>query len=89
MSRQPGIRRVTAPSNEKLRAALQRARDEQTWVGTLDEIQSRFVYLWEVRPDASWHPEPLGYRLRAITEVETDTRYLRALAASAAPRPGN
>jgi hypothetical protein len=50
------------------------------WIGTLDEISHRMVFLNEVRPDASWHPEPLGYRLKAVTTVQAGDRYMVALA---------
>lgn len=62
-----------------------------TWIGILDEIQRKFVYLLEVRPDASWHSVPLGYKLRAITSVGIGTRYLTGLAAiaGAAPEPND
>lgn len=54
------------------------------WIGTLDEVTSRHIYLNEVRPDATWHPRPLGYRLRSITMAEVGTRYLVGLGAAAA-----
>jgi hypothetical protein len=53
------------------------------WIGTLDQVTSRYVYLNEVRPDATWHPRPLGYKLRSITMAEVGTRYLLALSAVA------
>jgi hypothetical protein len=58
-----------------------------TWIGRLDEVASTLVYLHEVRPDASWHSEPLGYKLKAITSVEVGTNYLVALAAVAGKDP--
>lgn len=57
------------------------------WIGKLDEVRKRVVYLHEVRPDATWHPAPLGYTLKAITTVEVATHYLRGLAAMAGTRP--
>lgn len=57
------------------------------WIGTLDEVRKRVAYLHEVRPDATWHPAPLGYKLKAITTVEVATHYLRGLAAIAGTRP--
>jgi hypothetical protein len=50
------------------------------WIGKLDEVRKRVVYLHEVRPDATWHPAPLGYKLKAITTVEVATKYLQGLA---------
>lgn len=59
--------------------------DERTamWIGKLDEVRKKIVYLHEVRPDATWHPAPLGYKLKAITTVEVGTHYLVGLAAIA------
>jgi hypothetical protein len=57
------------------------------WIGRLDELRKRVVYLHEVRPDATWHPAPLGYKLKAITTVEVDTHYLQGLAAIAGTGP--
>jgi hypothetical protein len=53
------------------------------WIGRLDEVRKRFVYLHEVRPDATWHSAPLGYKVKAITTVEVATHYLQGLAAIA------
>jgi hypothetical protein len=66
-----------------------RERDAM-WIGRLDEITKRFVYLHEVRPDATWHAAPLGYKLKAITTVDVATHYLVALAtiAGAVPAAG-
>jgi hypothetical protein len=58
------------------------------WIGRLDEVTRRFVYLHEVRPDASWHPAPRGYKLRAITNVGVRTQYLVGLTAIAGDAPG-
>ncbi|TFC05047.1 hypothetical protein E3O42_04115 [Cryobacterium adonitolivorans] len=57
---------------EKERAAM--------WIGTVDEVGEKYVYLHEVRPDATWHSSPLGYKLKAITSVEVGTHYLVGLA---------
>lgn len=57
------------------------------WIGKLDEVWSRVMYLHEVRPDATWHPAPLGYKLKAITTVEVATHYLRGLSAIAGAGP--
>jgi hypothetical protein len=58
-----------------------------TWIGALDTITGRFVYLHEVRPDGTWHPAPLGYKLRAITTVEVGRRYYAALSVVAGEKP--
>ena len=57
------------------------------WIGRLDEMRKRVVYIHEVRPDATWHPAPLGYKLKAITTVEVGTHYLQGLAAIAGTGP--
>lgn len=57
------------------------------WIGGLDEVRKRMVYLHEVRPDATWHPFPRGYRLQAITSIEIATHYLRGLGAIAGRGP--
>lgn len=57
------------------------------WVGVPAELTSRHLYLWEVRPDATWHDAPLGYPPRSITLVKTGDHYLKALASMAAPVP--
>ncbi|WP_337006339.1 MULTISPECIES: hypothetical protein [unclassified Microbacterium] len=67
---------------------IQKERERSaTWIGTLDQIHGRFVYLHEVRPDGAWHAAPLGYRLRAITSVEVGRRYYAALFAIAGDVP--
>lgn len=73
--------------NEEL-IGIQKERERSAiWIGRLDEIRKRLVYLREVRPDATWHDALLGYRLKAITTVEVRTRYLTALAAIAGSNP--
>lgn len=57
------------------------------WVGVPYEIDGRWLYLFEVRPDATWHEVPLGYRNRSITVVRLGDQYLRALSAVAGPIP--
>ncbi|MHA7209959.1 hypothetical protein [Arthrobacter sp. MDT1-65] len=57
------------------------------WIGAPAELTRRYLYLWEVRPDATWHDVPLGYPLRSITVVRTGDHYLEGLAAIASPVP--
>lgn len=57
------------------------------WIGRIDEINRKTLWLHEVRPDASWHEAPLGYRLKAITTVSLASRYLNALTTIAGTRP--
>lgn len=67
---------------------IQKEREHRaTWIGTLDEIIGRFVYLHEVRPDGTWHSAPLGYKLRAVTSVAVGRRYYSALAVVAGEKP--
>lgn len=58
------------------------------WIGVVDEISKGWLWLHQVRPDATWQEEPLGYRLRRITQVAVQDRYLTALATVAGRRPG-
>jgi len=62
-------------------------RTSSTWIGIPNDIVGRWFYLWEVRPDASWHEQPLGYRLRKIVMVYSGSHYLRGLAAVAGEPP--
>ena len=62
---------------------------DATWIGVPNELRRHWLYMWEVRPDASWHEEPLGYRIRSITMVTLDNHYQRALAAIAGPAPAD
>jgi len=56
----------------------ERERDA-LWIGQLDDIWPKWVWLTEVDSTGTWLPAPLGYRLRRITTVQTGTRYLQAL----------
>lgn len=49
------------------------------WIGTLDEIDEKWLWLNEVTPRGRWKKKPLGYRLRAITRVSFGGRYMDAL----------
>ncbi len=49
------------------------------WVGEVDQVTSTWTWLLEVRPDATWHSEPQGYKNKRITLVTIDSLYLRAL----------
>lgn len=57
------------------------------WIGRIDEVGPKAVWLHEVRPDASWHDAPRGYRLKAITTISVASRYLTALATIAGTKP--
>jgi hypothetical protein len=57
------------------------------WIGRLDELEKRYVFLQEVSPDATWYTGTLGYKLKAITTVQVATPYLVGLAAVAGAAP--
>lgn len=64
-----------------------RFRSRMTWIGVVHEITKPWLWLREVRPDATWHKRPRGYELRRITKVSVSDRYLTALAAIAGTEP--
>jgi hypothetical protein len=70
-----------------LLAIEQERRFSLMWVGVIDEVTRRWLWLHEVRPNATWHKRPLGYKLRRITKVVISDRYLTALAAIAGTAP--
>ena len=63
----------------------ERERDA-LWIGQLDDIWPKWVWLDEVDSTGTWLPAPLGYRLRRITTVRTGTRYMQALSQVAGNR---
>ncbi|WP_350352750.1 hypothetical protein ABS642_06995 [Microbacterium sp. A8/3-1] len=81
-----GVLNGLGHSGQLLGIQQERERDS-LWIGILDEIIGRFVYFHGVRPDATWHPESLGYRLRSITAVEIGRRYFAALSVIAGEGP--
>lgn len=64
-----------------------RHHSAMTWIGVVDEIRKGWLWLHEVRPDATWHRQPRGYKLSRITKVAISDRYQTALAAIAGTRP--
>ncbi|NYG99455.1 hypothetical protein FJ656_03330 [Schumannella luteola] len=56
------------------------------WIGAIESIDRKHVWLDEALPDASWRG-PLGYRLKRITSVHAGGRYLAALAVVAGQIP--
>lgn len=58
-----------------------------TWIGTVDEIGKGWLWLNEVRPDATWRKRPRGYRLKRITKVIVADEYLTALTSVAGRGP--
>jgi hypothetical protein len=59
------------------------------WIGVPNELTRHWLYMWEVRPDATWHEQPRGYRLRDITLVTINDHYQRGLNAIAGPAPAD
>lgn len=57
------------------------------WIGKLVEAKRRWTWLLEIRPDATWHEEPLGYKTKKITLVTIDSLYQRALLVVAGDTP--
>ncbi len=57
------------------------------WIGRLVQAGRKWTWLLEIRPDATWHEEPLGYRTKKITLVTIDSRYQRALRSVAGDTP--
>jgi hypothetical protein len=57
------------------------------WIGVVEQVGGGWLWLHEVRPDATWHEEPLGYKLKHITKVVISDRYLTALADVAGTTP--
>ncbi|MEY9851552.1 hypothetical protein ABH923_001230 [Leifsonia sp. EB41] len=64
-------------------------RVEAIWIGVPDGLTKKFLYLWEVTPQATWHEAPLGYKLKTIRTVIFDDRYQTALAAMAGNSPAD
>jgi hypothetical protein len=64
-----------------------RFQSPMTWIGVVDQVTRRWLWLREVRPDATWRKRPLGFKLRRITKVFISNRYLTALAAIAGTGP--
>lgn len=60
---------------------------DAAWIGVPAELTRRHLYLWEVRPDATWHDAPLGYPPKSITIVRTGDHYLQGLASIAETDP--
>ncbi|MFJ2550574.1 hypothetical protein [Microbacterium sp. NPDC087591] len=81
-----GLLRGTGAGGRLIGLQKEKERDA-LWIGKFDAIARRFAYIHEVRPDATWHPEPLGYKTKAITAVQFGTRYFDALSAIAGAGP--
>jgi hypothetical protein len=56
------------------------------WVGQIDAIDRKRVWLRELDIKGDWLDQMLGYKLRDITSVSENGRYLRAIAMVASAR---
>jgi hypothetical protein len=50
------------------------------WIGQLEDLDAKHVWLHELDLQAEWSRQPIGYRRRAVTSVTFGDRYLGALA---------
>lgn len=66
------------PRSELIGIEKERQR-AAVWIGQVNEVDQRRVWLREVDPQARWADEPLGYRLGAISRIQLRTTYLTAL----------
>lgn len=57
------------------------------WIGVPHQLTKHWLYMWEARPDASWHDKPRGYRLNRITLIVFGDHYQTGLSAMADPPP--
>ncbi|WP_110240177.1 hypothetical protein [Nocardioides gilvus] len=64
-----------------------RHKSAMQWIGAVDEIESGWLWLREVRSDATWHDEALGYKLSRITKVVVLNDYQLGLTAIAGQVP--
>lgn len=65
----------------------ERRRRGCQWIGVPVGVDRGWLGLREVRPDATWEDQPVGYRLRQITKVEVANAYQVALAQMAGEPP--
>ena len=83
-----GVIRDLSRVSTLIRVEQERHHDgDMTWIGTVAGISKGWLWLHEVRPDATWRKRPLGYRLKRITKVAISDGYLTALAAVAGSHP--
>ena len=57
------------------------------WIGVMEDLWPKWVWLQQVDPQAIWAEKPLGYKLKSITTVLTGDRYMQALHQVAGPAP--
>ena len=78
---------ITGLATGQQLVGIEKERQRDTlWIGQLDDIWPKWVWLDEVDSTGTWLLAPLGYRLRRITTVRTGTRYMQALSQVAGNR---
>lgn len=60
---------------------------DAVWIGVPHKLTKRWLYIWEARPDGTWHDEPRGYRRNRITVVVMGDHYQVGLSGIAGPPP--
>jgi hypothetical protein len=63
--------RLFGVEKERERSAL--------WIGRLDRIDEKKLWLRQLDPKAKWHTKPVGYKFGDITAVTFGDRYTRTL----------
>ena len=51
------------------------------WIGVPYAVERATLFLWEAKPDATWHDQPYGYAFSSITTVVLNDHYQRGLTA--------
>jgi hypothetical protein len=87
-----GLLESFASSSQSGLIAIEKERERYAqWIGVLDEIIGKYLYLLEVGPNGKWDRQPLGYKICAITSISMGGLYRDALARyvnwSAKPTP--
>lgn len=60
--------------------AIEKERErEAMWIGLIESVTKKWLWLLEIDPKAQWEPAPLGYKLKAITSISVGGRYLAGL----------
>ncbi|WIB65550.1 hypothetical protein [Curtobacterium sp. MCBD17_040] len=77
----------TIPANGELVGVQSNHRYDALWIGVIHAVTRHWVYLHEVRPDATWHDHAAGRRLRRLTVIETDGHYIRGIRSVADSEP--
>jgi hypothetical protein len=60
---------------------------EAIWIGVLDELWPKWLWLQEVDAKAQWSARPLGHKLKAVTTIASGDRYQQALSQIAGAPP--